>query len=217
MLPHTHFAQRTLLVLYQRQIAPLAATLAVTVLAACGGGGSTGSAILPTTPVATGSTTPATTPAKTPAPTAAPTMTPAPTATVAPAAAPLATAQLAGSAGFVNAQSHTVYVFDNDLGAPGTSTCNGQCAAVWPSVAASANTVYVAPFSAIKRSDGSLQLAYAGRPLYTFIVDVAPGSIAGNGITSFGNTWHIARPAGVTAKTPASTPTPTPNPGVPTY
>jgi predicted lipoprotein with Yx(FWY)xxD motif len=196
-------AQRTLLVLYQRRIVPAAATLAVTVLAACGGGGSTASPTPATVPapVVTGSATPSA--PKTPAPTAAPTPT--------PAAAPLATAQLGGAPGFVNAQSHTVYVFDGDLSAPGTSTCNGACAAVWPSVAATAATTYPAPFGEITRSDGSFQLTYAGRPLYTFVVDTAPGSIAGNGITSFGNTWHIARPSGAVAATP------TPIPGGPSY
>jgi predicted lipoprotein with Yx(FWY)xxD motif len=187
-------------VLYQRRIDP--ATLAAALVAACGGGGSTAS-LTPATvaaPGVTGSATPST--PNIPAPTAAPTSTP----TAAPAAAPLATARLARSAGFVNAQSHTVCVFDADLSAPGTSTCDGTCAAVWPSVAASAATTYPAPFGEITRSDGSLQLTYAGRPLYTFVVDTAPGSIAGNGITSFGNIWHIARPSGAVAATPTAIP-----------
>ncbi len=183
--------------LHQHRILPLAASFAVTALAACGGGGSAGSSTLPLT-------TPAS-PAATATPTAAP--------TVAPAAAPLGSATLAGAAGFVNAQQHTVYVFDADLAAPGTSTCNGQCATVWPFVPAAANANLLAPFTALKRADGTLQLAYAGRPLYTYIADSAPGSIAGNGITSFGATWHIARPAGAVSATPTPTPTPTTAPG----
>jgi len=180
-------------VLHQRTIFSLSATLAVCTLAACGGGGTSGSSSLPlTTPTG---------PAATPTPVAVA------TPTAAPAAAPLGTATLAGAPGFINAQSHTVYVFDADLAAPGTSTCNGQCATVWPSVPA-ANTAYPAPFTAIKRADGMLQLAYSGRPLYTYIADSAPGSIAGNGITSFGAVWHIARPAGAAAATPAPTPLP---------
>jgi predicted lipoprotein with Yx(FWY)xxD motif len=119
---------------------------------------------------------------------------------------------LAGALGFVNAQSHTVYVFDADLATPGASACNGQCAAVWPSVPGTANTAYPAPFTSITRSDGTLQLAYAGRPLYTYIADSAPGSIAGNGITSFGAVWHIARPSGVAAPSPSPTPSSTPTP-----
>jgi predicted lipoprotein with Yx(FWY)xxD motif len=180
-------------VLHQRQVFPLAATLAVSMLAACGGGGSTGSSSLPLT---------------TPASPAA-SSTPVAVATATPAAAPLGTATLAGAPGFVNAQSHTVYVFDADLAAPGTSTCSGQCATVWPIVAATANVAYPAPFTAIKRADGTLQLAYSGRPLYTYIADSAAGSIAGNGITSFGAVWHIARPAGAVTATPEPTATPT--------
>jgi hypothetical protein len=34
----------------------------------------------------------------------------------------------------------------------------------------------------------------------------APGSIAGNGITSFGNIWHIGRPTGAVAATPTPIP-----------
>lgn len=194
--------------LHHRKFVPAAATLAVTVLTACGGGGSSVSPIPGGTsaPVASGSAPPS--PPQTPAPTAAPTPKPTPTAT--PSAAPLATAQLAGLPGFVNGKSHTVYVFDGDLSAPGTSTCNDDCATVWPSVAAAAKT-YPAPFGEITRSDGSLQLTYAGRPLYTYVIDTAAGSIAGNGITSFGNIWHIARPAGAVAVTP------TPMPPGPTY
>jgi len=189
-------------VLHQRQVLPLAATLAASVLAACGGG-SSGSSPLPVT-------APASPVAKaTPTPVAA-TPTPIPVATATPAAAPLGTASLAGAPGFVNAQSHTVYVFDADLAAPGASTCSGGCAAVWPSVPAAAGVAYPAPFTAIKRADGTLQLAYVGRPLYTYIADSAPGSIAGDGITSFGAVWHIARPAGTVTATPAPTSTPVP-------
>jgi predicted lipoprotein with Yx(FWY)xxD motif len=187
------------LVLDHRHVFPLAATLAVSALAACGGGGSSSSLPL---------TTPSSPVAATAVPTAVPTAAP----TVAPAAAPLATAMLAGAPGFVNAQSHTVYVFDADLAAPGTSTCNGQCATVWPFVPAAANAAFPAPFTAIKRADGTLQLAYAGRPLYTYIADSAPGSIAGNGITSFGAVWHIARPTGAAGATPSPTTAPTAGP-----
>ena len=181
--------------MFQRHISPVMATLAVTALAACGGGGSGSSPTLPTTPGSIGTT---------PAPTAAP--------TVAPASVPLGSAELAGAVGFINAPSRTVYVFDADLAAPGTSTCSGSCSSVWPPVAARAGATYAAPFTSIKRSDGSLQIAYAGRPLYTYIGDSAAGSIAGNGLVEFGGAWHIARPAGTATAAPSATPTSTASP-----
>lgn len=172
----------------QRPLLPIAATLVMSVLAACGGGGSTGAALNPITP------------------TSAPVATPAPVASTAPAAVPLVTAQLLGSPGFVNKQSHTVYVFDADLAVPGASACNGGCAAVWPAVSVPANAVVPAPFAVIARSDGTFQLTYSGRALYTYIADSAAGTTAGEGITSFGAVWHVARPAAGSA-TPAPGPT----------
>jgi predicted lipoprotein with Yx(FWY)xxD motif len=187
-----------------RHIVPLAATLAVSVLAACGGGGSSSPSVpSPVGGIAT----------STPMATAAPTASPTAAASAAPAAAPLGTAQLGGAAGFVNAQSHTVYVFDADLAAPGTSVCSGSCASVWPPVAASAGVTYPTPFTAIKRADGTLQLAYSGRPVYTYIGDAAAGSIAGNGLVEFGGAWHIARPAGTVSATPTPSPSPSTSAG----
>jgi predicted lipoprotein with Yx(FWY)xxD motif len=106
---------------------------------------------------------------------------------------PLQTASLKGSPGFVNGQSFTVYVFDADLGAPGQSTCNGACAQNWPPVVAPAGTL-PANWTAIGRQDGSMQLAYKGRPLYTFAGDGQPLQTNGDGINAFGGYWHIARP-----------------------
>lgn len=106
----------------------------------------------------------------------------------------LATTTLKGAPGFINAVGHTLYVFDADLASPGQSVCNGDCAANWPPLAPPAGKTLTAPFSAITRADGSKQLAYAGRPLYAFIVDTAVGQTSGDGINAFGGVWHIARP-----------------------
>lgn len=106
----------------------------------------------------------------------------------------LATLTLKGAAGFINVQGHTLYVFDADLASPGQSVCSGDCAANWPPLAPPAGKTLTAPFSAITRADGSKQLAYAGRPLYAFIVDTAPGQTNGDNINAFGGFWHIARP-----------------------
>jgi predicted lipoprotein with Yx(FWY)xxD motif len=95
--------------------------------------------------------------------------------------------------GFVNAAQMTVYVFDADLAAPGTSTCNGGCAAIWPPIAPP-STALSSGFSTIMRSDGTKQLAFQGRPLYLYSGDSAPGQTNGDGINAFGGLWHIARP-----------------------
>ncbi|MBV8748728.1 MAG: hypothetical protein JO103_03335 [Candidatus Eremiobacteraeota bacterium] len=146
----------------------LCAAAALTVaLAACGGGGSSGSGY--GGPPPTGSTAP-------------------------PVNAPLTTASLNGSPGFVNSQSRTVYVFDADLGTPNASTCSGTCASNWPPVTVAAGTTLPAPWTSFVRGDGSTQLAYKTRAVYTFAGDGAAGQTNGDGITAFGGVWHIARP-----------------------
>jgi predicted lipoprotein with Yx(FWY)xxD motif len=159
--------QSSILTIARNFVLPL---VAVAVLAGCGGGGS--SAGLYRTPRIQNN--------------------PAPTSTPAPGMV-LATAQLNGAPGFINSASHTVYVFDADLASPGQSVCNGACAQNWPPVAAPSGNL-PANWSAIRRADGSSQLAYKGRPLYTFIADAQPGQANGDGINAFGVIWHIARP-----------------------
>ncbi|MDQ6767842.1 MAG: ATP-binding protein [Candidatus Eremiobacteraeota bacterium] len=112
----------------------------------------------------------------------------------------LSTATLRGAPGFVNAAGLTVYVFDADLASPGHSVCNGACAANWPPLAAPASSL-PAPWSTITRSDGSLQLAYSGRPLYMFAFDTRAGDTNGDGVNAFGGLWHIARPKAVSSAT----------------
>jgi len=144
-------------------------------LAACGGGSSGGS----TTPVIVATATPG----AISSPTASPTS----------ASAPLSTATLAGSPGFVNASGFSVYVFDADLAQANASTCNGSCAGVWPAVSAPNGTL-PSGWTSFQRQDGTMQLAYKGRALYTYVGDPAPGTTNGDGLTAFGGVWHIARP-----------------------
>lgn len=126
-------------------------------------------------------------------------MPPQPVGTSQPAPTPapgtvLATLTLKGAPGFVNAAGLTVYVFDADLANPGHSVCNGACAQNWPHVAPPPGVTIASPFSTITRDDGTKQLAYAGRPLYTFIADSAEGQTNGDGLNAFGGVWHVARP-----------------------
>jgi len=151
-----------------RMIRQLCATALVLVsLAACGGGGGTGGGYGGPAPVT-------------------------PTAT--PVSAPLGTATLAGSPGFVNSAQHTVYVFDADLGTPNASTCSGACAGNWPPVTVVAGTSLPSPWTSFLRGDGTTQLAYKGRAVYTFAFDTSAGQTSGDGVNAFGGLWHIARP-----------------------
>lgn len=54
--------------------------------------------------------------------------------------------------------------------------------------------------STIKRPDGSIQVAYKGAPLYTFVQDLKPGDVKGEGFKDVG-VWHAASTGATTAKT----------------
>jgi predicted lipoprotein with Yx(FWY)xxD motif len=81
----------------------------------------------------------------------------------------------------------TLYVFDNDK--PGTSNCNGPCAANWPPLMAGAGEAASGDYSVITRADGSHQWAYRDRPLYLWVKDAKPGDRTGDGVKGV---WHTA-------------------------
>jgi predicted lipoprotein with Yx(FWY)xxD motif len=45
----------------------------------------------------------------------------------------------------------------------------------------------------VKRKDGTMQVTYAGHPLYTFIEDKKPGEAKGNDVTAFGAQWYALK------------------------
>ena len=90
----------------------------------------------------------------------------------------------------VDAKGMTLYTYDNDK-EPGKSSCVAQCLAAWPAVTAPPNTKPTKDFSVITRDDGSKQMAYQGKPLYTFVQDKAPGDIHGDGRNKV---WRMVMP-----------------------
>ena len=91
----------------------------------------------------------------------------------------------------------TLYVFDNDIAAPGTSTCNDGCAINWPPLLVSDGAASgVSNLGTIARNDGTEQATYNGRPLYFFIGDAAAGDTNGDGA---GGAWHTVPYAQVIA------------------
>jgi predicted lipoprotein with Yx(FWY)xxD motif len=73
-----------------------------------------------------------------------------------------------------------------------TSKCYGTCAAYWPPVTGTAAASPGVPgrVGTIRRTDGTEQLTYNGRPLYTYIGDSAPGQARGNNLNLNGGLWH---------------------------
>jgi predicted lipoprotein with Yx(FWY)xxD motif len=95
-----------------------------------------------------------------------------------------------------DAAGRTLYWFAPDTAAK--SACYGSCAAYWPPVKgpATAGPGVTGTLSTLTRSDGSVQAAYDGHPLYTYIGDSAPGQANGNGLNLNGGLWHEVTASG---------------------
>lgn len=87
----------------------------------------------------------------------------------------------------VDTSGMTVYTYDKDSANSGTSACSGSCADNWPPVLAG-DAALAPPYSAITREDGTRQLAYKGKPLYTFKKDKKAGDKTGDKVM---NAWHV--------------------------
>ena len=105
----------------------------------------------------------------------------------------LGTESIGGVTVLTNAKGLTLYTFAADK--PNKSVCYGSCAAYWPPVkgpvtVAAGVTGVTGKLGTTKRTDGSLQATYNGRPLYTYIADTAPGQAKGNKLNLNGGLWY---------------------------
>jgi predicted lipoprotein with Yx(FWY)xxD motif len=92
-----------------------------------------------------------------------------------------------------------LYAFTRDTHR--TSACNGACAKAWPPFLVKRRPRSGAGLAGrrlgtTRRSDGSLQATYAGRPLYYYVGDRRPGQILCQNVTEFGGVWRVVRPNG---------------------
>ena len=98
----------------------------------------------------------------------------------------------------------TLYLFVADTGT--ASTCYSSCATIWPPVlttgAPQAGTgVNASLLGTTTRTDGKVEVTYAGHPLYYFLQDKAPGDTKGQGINGFGGLWWVLGPSGAAITT----------------
>lgn len=107
----------------------------------------------------------------------------------------------------VDRSGKTVYSPQQEFS--GTIKCKGSCLSFWVPVKAgstlSAPGGLTGKLGKLHRSDDGLtQLTYNGKPLYTFVLDKAPGQAHGNNYRdSFGGvsfTWHALTTSGSPAK-----------------
>ena len=78
----------------------------------------------------------------------------------------------------------------------GRSTCTDACAHAWPPYTVKSRPPASRLLGTTKRADGSLQVTYAGRPLYYYVGDRRPGQILCQNATEFGGVWRVVRPSG---------------------
>ena len=138
------------------------------------------------------------------------------------AAASLTTASVALGSGQRSASSATVtahasrfgkvlfdgsgralYLFKRDKSS--RSTCSGACAKAWPpfltTKAPNAGAgARAGLLGTTKRADGTVQVTYAGHPLYYFSGDTKPGQINCENVVEFGGLWLVVSPNGAAVK-----------------
>jgi len=138
--------------------------------------------------------------------TAVPTATPAPPAVLVTVAKnPILGDVLVDGAGM------TLYLYTKD--SPNVSNCSGTCAQNWPpylvpsgGIVKGSSTIS-ASLSTIQRTDGTVQVAVNGMPVYYFIKDKVAGDVFGQGV---GGIWFVLDTGGnkVTTALPTAAPKP---------
>jgi predicted lipoprotein with Yx(FWY)xxD motif len=103
----------------------------------------------------------------------------------------------------VDSKGRTLYLFVADTGS--SSTCSGACAGAWPPLTTSGKPTAGAGVKAsllgtTKRSDGTMEVTYAGHPLYYYAGDSTPGQTTGQALSQFGAPWYVVAPSGAAIK-----------------
>lgn len=96
----------------------------------------------------------------------------------------------------VGSNGRTLYMFTKDT--KNTSTCYDQCATNWPPLLTdlapkAEKGVKANLLGTTKRTDGKMQVTYAGLPLYYWAKDKAPGDMTGQNV---GEVWFVVQPDG---------------------
>ncbi len=90
------------------------------------------------------------------------------------------------------------YLFDKER--TERSECYGDCATAWPPVLTKGRPragrgTTQSKLGTTKRRDGTLQVTYAGHPLYYYVHD-SPGNILCQNVDEFGGLWLVVKPSG---------------------
>jgi predicted lipoprotein with Yx(FWY)xxD motif len=95
-------------------------------------------------------------------------------------------------------RNQAIYIFERDP--KGKTVCYGECADAWPPVLTkgepkAADGVDRSLLGTVERRDGSLQVTYAGQPLY-FYAHEQPGEVKCHNVNLNGGLWWVVGPDG---------------------
>lgn len=95
-----------------------------------------------------------------------------------------------------DADGNSLYLYTQDT--PQASTCVDACATNWPAFTTDGDPVAgdgvdAALLGTLARADGSVQVTYAGAPLYRYVRDAKPGAINGQRL---GGVFFLVSPQG---------------------
>jgi predicted lipoprotein with Yx(FWY)xxD motif len=113
----------------------------------------------------------------------------------------------------VTSDGRTLY--SNSVDSAGQILCaDAACTSFWPPYIVSAAPAAVegipGSLGTVTRPDGTLQLTFNQKPLYTFYLDQAAGDAKGDGFVDLGGIWHVAS---LTGAPPENSPGPAPTSG----
>jgi predicted lipoprotein with Yx(FWY)xxD motif len=109
----------------------------------------------------------------------------------------------------VDADGKTLYTLTNGGAAV---ACTGGCLTAWPPLLLPAGTTTATGGSGVTKlgttaSGSDLQVTQDGLPLYHFAADTGAGVANGEGLSSFGGTWHVVKVGGASTGSSTSTTT----------
>ena len=95
-------------------------------------------------------------------------------------------------------RNQAIYIFQRD--SKNKTNCYGECAAAWPPVVTRGEPrarggAEKSLVGTVKRRDGSLQVTYAGHPLY-YYANEGPGEVRCHDVNLNGGLWWVIGPDG---------------------
>ena len=123
----------------------------------------------------------------------------------------VSTSDVSGT-GTVLVDSKGMALYSPEQEKSGKIMCTGECTSIWVPLTVSGSPTGASDIASklgtVTRPDGSKQVTFDGKPLYTFAEDQGPNSVTGNGtkdqFSGVSFTWHVAAPGAVTTTNTSS-------------